>query len=88
MQHAEKADFCTEMFGIASDFQEGFRTGAKQEIVEDLLVLQHQRRQMTGKREDHMDVGGREQFLATRFDPTVAGSRLALWTMPIATAVV
>src|SRR5260370_14128604 len=88
VQHAEEADLCTEMLGIASDFQKGFRTTAKQEIVEDLLVLQDQRGQMTGKREDHMDVASREQLLATRFDPTVAGSRLTLWTMPVAAAAV
>ena len=46
VQHAEEADFRAEMLGIACDFQKGFRTGAKQEIVEDLLVLQHQRDQV------------------------------------------
>ena len=30
VQHAEEADFRTEMLGIACDFQKGFRTGAKQ----------------------------------------------------------
>jgi lysophospholipase L1-like esterase len=34
--------------------------------------------QMTGKREDHMDVVSREQFLATFCDPTVAGNSLTL----------
>ena len=29
VQHAEKTDFCTEMLGIARDFQKSFRTGAK-----------------------------------------------------------
>ena len=81
VQHDEKADFRAETFGITSDFQKGFRTGRKQEIVEDLLVLQHQRGQMTGKREDHMDVASREQFLATCCNPTVAGSGLTLWAM-------
>jgi len=33
VQHAEETDFCTEMLGIARDFQKSFRTGAKQEIV-------------------------------------------------------
>ena len=28
MQHAEEADFCTEMLGISRDFQKGFRTRA------------------------------------------------------------
>ena len=43
LTHAEEADFCTEVLGIARNFEKGFGTGAKQEIVEDLLVLQHQR---------------------------------------------
>jgi hypothetical protein len=39
VQHTEEADLCTEMLRIVSDFEKGFRTGAKQEIVNDLLVL-------------------------------------------------
>jgi hypothetical protein len=88
VQHAEKADFRVATFGITSNFEKSFRTGAKQEVMEDLLVLQHQRGQMTGKREDYVDVGGREQFLATRCDPTVAGSGLTLWAMPVTASVV
>jgi hypothetical protein len=42
MQHAEEADFCTEVFRIAGHFEESFGTGAKQEIVEDLLILKSQ----------------------------------------------
>ena len=51
MQHAEEADLRTEMLGIARDFQKSFRTRAKHEIVDDLLVLQDQWRQMPGKRQ-------------------------------------
>src|SRR6266478_1260638 len=78
VQHAEEADFSTEMLGIASDFQKSFRTGAKQEIVDDLLVLQDQRGQMTRKREDHMDVARREKLLLTRCEPAIASSCLTL----------
>ncbi len=39
MQNTEETDFCSEVFGIASHFEESFCAGAKQEIVEDLLVL-------------------------------------------------
>ena len=42
VQHAEETNFCAEMTGIASNFEKGFRTGAEQEIVDDLLVLQSQ----------------------------------------------
>jgi hypothetical protein len=83
VQNTEEADFCTEMFGIARDFEKGFRTSAKQEIVDDLLVLQDQRGQMTGKREDHMHVRRREQFLATCCEPAVASSGLTLWAVPV-----
>jgi hypothetical protein len=30
MQHAEEANFCAEMLGIARDFEKCFRTGTKQ----------------------------------------------------------
>ena len=43
VQHAEETDLRAEMFGIASDFKERFRTGSEQEIVDDLFVLQSQR---------------------------------------------
>jgi hypothetical protein len=76
------------VLGITRDFDKGFGTGAKQEIVEDLLVLQNQGGQMTGKREDHMSVARGEQFLTTRFDPAVTGSRLTLWTMAVGAAVI
>jgi hypothetical protein len=88
VQHAEETDFCTEMLGIAGDFQKGFRTGAKQEIVDDLLVLQDQWDQMTRKREDNMDVLRWKKFPATLFQPTFASTRLTLRAMPISTGIV
>src|SRR5258708_4917874 len=88
VQHAEEADLCTEMLRIVSDFEKSFRTRAKQEIVNDLLVLQDQRGQMTRKGEDHMHVRGRKKFPATLFQPAVASSCLTLLTVPIAARVV
>ena len=49
MQHAEEANVCAEVSRMASDFEKGFGTGAEQEIVEDLLVLQNQWRQAAGE---------------------------------------
>src|SRR6266849_10924922 len=88
MQNAEETDFRTEVFGIAGHFEKSFRTGVKQEIVDDLLVLQDQRGQMTGKREDDMDVARREQLLATCCEPAVASPGLTLWAVPVSTRVV
>src|SRR5690348_8460481 len=41
MQYTEKIDLRTEVFWVASDFEKDFRAGAKQEVVEDLFILQH-----------------------------------------------
>ena len=60
MQHTEEANLCTEVSRMASDFEKGFGTGAEQKIVEDLLVLQNQWRQVAGECEDHVQVAGRE----------------------------
>ncbi len=88
VQHAEETDFCAEMFGITRDFKKSFRTGAKQQIVDDLFILQRQWRQLTRQREDHVDVARGEKFLLTRGDPTVAGRGLTLRTVAVAAGVV
>src|SRR5713101_5685543 len=88
VQHAEEANLRTEMLGIARDFQKGFRTGAKQEIVDDPLVLQDQRGQMTRKGEDHMDVARREKFSLTCCDPPFPGSSLTLRAVAVPAGVV
>jgi hypothetical protein len=45
VEHTEEADLGAEMFGIASDFEEGFGAALQQQIVQDFLVLQSERRQ-------------------------------------------
>src|SRR5258708_6044034 len=88
MQNTAEADFCTEVFGIAGHFEESFCTGSEEEIVEDLLVLQDQRGQMTRKREDHMDVTRWEKLLATCCEPAIASSCLTLRAVAISARVV
>ena len=73
---------------IASDFEKSFRTGTEQEIVDDLLVLQHQWRQLARKCEDHVHVARREKFSLTRGDPTFPSSGLTLRAVAITAAVV
>jgi len=48
VQHAEEADLGAEMLGITSHFEECLGTGLEQEMVEDLFVLQGERRQLMG----------------------------------------
>ena len=83
MQYAEKTDLRTGVFWVASDFEKGFRAAAEQEIVDDLLVLQHQRSQSTRQGEDHMEIARGEQFSLTRSDPAFPCGRLTLRAVPI-----
>jgi hypothetical protein len=59
VQDTEEADFRTEVFRVAPDFEKSFRTDTKQKIVKELLVLQDQWRQATGQGEHDMGVGRR-----------------------------
>jgi hypothetical protein len=87
VQHAEEANLCAEVSRIASDFEKGFGTGAEQEIVEDLLVLQNQWRQAAGECEDHVQIAGREQFSSTRGDPAFPCSDLTLRAVSVSAAI-
>ena len=54
VQHTEETNLSTEVSGIASDFEESFRAGTKQEIVDHLFVLQHHWGQVAGECEDNV----------------------------------
>src|ERR1700680_1452165 len=88
VQHAEEADLRTEVFWITCDLQKRFRTRAKQEIVDDLLILQGEWRQLARQGEDHMHIPRREKLLATRRKPAVASTGLTLRAVPVAARVV
>src|SRR5437867_9155136 len=81
VQDTEEADLCPKVSRIARHFEEGFRTGTKQKIIEDLLVLQDQWRQATGQGEHDMGVGRREEFSPTRRDPPFPSGSLTLRAM-------
>src|ERR1700692_4818680 len=88
VQHAEEADLRTEVFWITCDLQKRFRAGAKQEIVDDLLILQGEWRQLARQCEDHMYIARREKLRAPRRKPAVASTGLTLRTVPVAARVV
>ena len=88
MQHGEEADFRAEVSRIASDFEKCFRTGAEQQIVEDLLVLQGQWSELRSEVwKTTLDVARWETFSLTCGNPAIAGGRLTLRAVAIAAAV-
>jgi len=85
MKHAEEANFRSQEFGIAGDFNQRFSAEAKQHRVDELLVLQCELRQKRGHCEYNMRIGNGKKFFLPPIDPTKAGVGLAFWAMPIAT---
>src|SRR6516165_5300074 len=88
VQHTEEANFCAEVTGIPSDFEKCFRAGAKQEAVEQFLVLQDQGGQLRRQREHDMNVARGKTFVPARGDPAIPSRGLALRAMSIAAGVV
>jgi len=88
VQHTEEADLRAEKSRIAGHFKQGLGTGAEQQIVEDLLVLQDQWGQVAGKGEDHVHVGRGEKFLLTRSDPPFPIRSLTLRAVAVPTTVI
>ena len=81
VEHTEEADLCAKMLWIGVNFQQGCGAGSEQEVVDDLLVLQGQPRQLMGNGEDDMYVVDWQQFLAASGEPLVASVGLALGTV-------
>jgi hypothetical protein len=58
MEHAEEADLCAKVTGIAGDLQQGFGAGVKQQVVDQSLVLQCERSEFPWQGEDNVHVAG------------------------------
>ena len=87
MEHRQESDLGSEMFGIEGNLEKSFGAGLKQQVVEELLVLQHEWRELVGQGKDHVKVVEREQFFLASSEPTLTGCHLTFWAMPIATGV-
>jgi hypothetical protein len=88
MEHAEEADLRTEVPRVASDLLESFGAGAKEQAVQDALVLEGKRSQLTREREDGVYVASGQQLPFTLLEPAQAGVALASWAMPVAARVI
>jgi hypothetical protein len=73
---------------ISCYLEQGLGTGAEQEVIEDLLVLQRQWGELVRQSEDNMDIGNRQKFTLPSHDPFIASAALTLWAVAIAAAVV
>ena len=85
VQHAEKADASTEVNGVGGYLQKRFSARAEQQIVQYLLVLQHQAGEVMREREDEVEVRNRKQILHAVRKPLITLVGLAFRAMPVST---
>ena len=88
MQDAQEADLGAEMAEVCRNLQQGFGASAEQKIIEELLVLQRQRRQLVRQGKDQMEVTHRQEFLLAGSKPLLPRGRLTLGAVSIPAGVV
>src|SRR5438309_9390289 len=88
MEYSKEADFRSQMFRIGSDGSQGFARGTKQNVVDDLFVLVSEGSDLFGDGEDHMEIGGRENFGRSLLEPLGTREGVALWAMAVSAAAV
>ena len=69
MENREKANLCTQMFGIGGELQQCLRGSLEQQIVDDSFILQRQMGQLLRQRKDDMEVLYRQQVCQPRLQP-------------------
>lgn len=88
VEHREEADPGAQMFPIGGNLQQRFGSRAEQQGIDDLLILQCQRCQFLGQREDQVKIGYRKKFLGAFVKPLLPRAELTLWAMSIPARVV
>ncbi len=84
VEYGEYSDACAEMAWISGDLQQGLGGGAKQQVVEQVLVAECERCQLPRQGEDDMRIHHRQQAGRLSGEPASASRGLTLGTVPVA----
>jgi hypothetical protein len=88
MQDGEETEIGSQMPGIPGNGEQGLSRDAKKQIVELLLVVEHQFGDGFRNSEDHVKILDGQQFALPALQPPGARQGLTLGTMPVAAGVV
>jgi hypothetical protein len=75
------------MLGVEGNLQKSFGAGAEQQIVEELLVLQHEGRELVRQGKNYVEVADGKQFFLASREPASTSRDLTLGAVSIATGV-
>src|SRR5262252_2924178 len=88
VQDGDHTDLGSEVLRIGCDFEQSLCASSEQQIVEQAWVLQSQDIQLVRHGEDNVEVAGVQEFTFSCRQPALAGLRLTLGAVTIATRVV
>ena len=88
MQHGKEADFGSEVFRVGSDGTQGFRSRAKEDGIENFLVLECHGGDFFRNGKDDVIIRSGKQLSHARVEPLCFGKGLAFWAMAISAAVI
>src|SRR3954451_8412362 len=88
VEHTEETNLRAQMLGIGRDLQQGFGAGLKEQLVDDLLIVERQPREFMRQGEHHVEIADVQQFLLPVRQPAVASVSEALRAVPIAARVI
>jgi hypothetical protein len=88
MQDRKEANVGPQVVRISGYLEQGLGTGAEQEVIEDLLVLQRQWGELVRQSKDNVDIGDGQKFTLPSHNPLVASAALTLWAMAITATVI
>jgi hypothetical protein len=83
VEHAKKPDVCTQVLGVAGQFEQRHCTGSEQKIVKQSLVLQGESREFVRQREDDVKVRDGQQLSSALGQPLGAGVPLTSGAVPV-----
>jgi hypothetical protein len=84
MEYRQEAHFYAQTFGVAGNGEQGFGSGAEQEVVDNLFVVEGDGGDGLGQREDYVEVLGGQQLGLALPQPLFPSQALALGTMAVA----
>lgn len=88
MKDGGEAYVCLKPFPFSRQFKEGLGCGSKQDVVQDLLVVEDERIELMRKRDDHVKISGGQDSLTLFFKPFCALQGLAFGAVSIPARVV
>jgi len=88
VEDGKEAEASTEVARVLGDLLKRVGRGAQQEVVDDLWILERQRRKGLWQGEDHVGVGHSQHLGLARFEPAGLGAALTLRAVAVATRVV